>query len=74
MKQTSQKLDKVLRMKMLNEKTGVSRSATYNKLDPASKYFDPTFPKPIRLGARTVGWRESEVEAWIASRALARNA
>ncbi|NKJ47190.1 hypothetical protein CIC12_10635 [Burkholderia sp. SG-MS1] len=74
MKQTSQMLDKVLRMKALNETTGVSRSAAYNKLDPASKYFDPTFPKPIRLGARTVGWRESEVEAWIASRALARNA
>jgi prophage regulatory protein len=74
MKQTGQMLDKVLRMKVMTEKTGVSRSTAYNKINPASKYFDPTFPKPIRLGARTVGWRESEVIAWIASRELARNA
>ena len=23
------------------------------------------FPNPIRLGARAVGWIESEVDAWI---------
>lgn len=26
------------------------------------------FPAPIRLGARAVGWRRSEVESWLASR------
>lgn len=26
------------------------------------------FPAPIRLGARAVGWRRSDVEAWLASR------
>ena len=24
------------------------------------------FPKPVKLGARAVGWRKSEVEAWLA--------
>lgn len=26
------------------------------------------FPAPIKLGARAVGWRRSDVEAWLASR------
>lgn len=68
MKQTSQFLDKVLRTKPMTDKSGVSRSSAYNKINPASKYFDPSFPKPIRLGARSIGWRESEIDAWIASR------
>jgi prophage regulatory protein len=68
MKQTSQLLDKVLRTKPMTEKSGVSRSSAYNKINPASKYFDPSFPKPIRLGARSIGWRESEIDTWIASR------
>lgn len=31
-------------------------------------YADPTFPKPIKLGARSVAWLESDVDAWIAQR------
>jgi prophage regulatory protein len=26
------------------------------------------FPKPVALGARLVGWRESDIEAWMAAR------
>lgn len=26
------------------------------------------FPAPVRLGARAVGWRRTELEAWLASR------
>lgn len=29
------------------------------------------FPAPVRLGARAVGWRRSDVEAWLASRKTA---
>jgi len=32
------------------------------------------FPKPIKLGAATNGWLESEIDAWIASRAASREA
>ncbi len=27
-----------------------------------------TFPPPIRLGARHIGWRREDVEEWIAAR------
>lgn len=26
------------------------------------------FPAPIRLGARAVGWKRSEIEAWLDNR------
>jgi len=26
------------------------------------------FPAPVKLGARAVGWRRGDVEAWLASR------
>lgn len=59
---------KVLRLKRMKEKTGISGSSIYNKLNPRSKYYDATFPKPIRLGLGAVGWFEAEVDAWLASR------
>lgn len=30
-----------------------------------------TFPAPVRIGARAVAWRLSEVEQWLAARPLA---
>jgi prophage regulatory protein len=26
------------------------------------------FPAPVKLGARAIGWRRSDVEAWLADR------
>lgn len=30
---------------------------------------DPTFPTTVPIGPRRVGWRESEIESWIADQA-----
>jgi prophage regulatory protein len=30
-----------------------------------------TFPAPVRIGARAVAWRVSEVEQWLEARPLA---
>lgn len=69
MSEATRSLYRILRLKRMKEKTGISGSSIYNKLNPRSKYYDETFPKPIRLGASSVGWIESDVDAWIASRA-----
>jgi len=29
------------------------------------------FPAPVKLGARAVGWRRSDIEAWLESRPAA---
>lgn len=56
---------RVLRRPELEKMTGISRSTIYEKLNPKSAYYDPTFPKPVRLGSNTVGWIEDDVNAWI---------
>ena len=73
MSQPTKVLNVILRISRLKEKTGLSESTLYNKLNPRSKYFDQDFPKPIRLGSGSVGWIEAEVDTWIMSRAELRS-
>lgn len=64
-------LRKILRMKQLKERTGLSSSTLNELMNPRSRYFDPTFPPKIRLSSRAVGYSESALDAWLASRAQA---
>lgn len=56
---------KVMRRKQVQEAVGLSKSTLYAMIRAGD------FPAPIRLGARAVGWLESEVEEWITRQALA---
>lgn len=52
---------------------GVCPSTLRNYTDPDGRWFDPTFPKPIRLGngsaKRTaIGWRRADIIKWVNSR------
>jgi prophage regulatory protein len=60
---------RVLRMRQLVERTGLSRATLYVLMAT-----DPTFPAKINLTIRTVGFYEHEVEVWLASRAQMRAA
>lgn len=42
--------------------TGLSRSTLYAMMA------DGSFPKPVKLGKRAVGWREVDIAAWLESR------
>ena len=44
--------------------TGISRSRIYVYM---ARAIDP-FPRSVRLGPNMVGWRSSEIEAWLAAR------
>ena len=50
---------RIIRMADVQARTGLARSTIYVRVA------DGSFPQPIRLGARAVGWIESEVDAWI---------
>jgi prophage regulatory protein len=50
----------ILRLPTVKTRTGLSRSTIYLRVAEGS------FPKPISLGARAVGWIDAEVEAWVA--------
>jgi len=52
----------ILRRPEVSKRTGLPRSTLYNAIDEGK------FPAPISLGARAVGWLESEVNDWIEDR------
>ncbi len=56
---------KILRLRAVCEVTGLSRSTVYRLVS------DGGFPKPVRLGPQSVGWRVSEVDEWLESRPVA---
>ena len=61
----------ILRRKQVEARTGLSKSTIYakTKLNPDRPGdFDASFPKPIPLGAKSVGWLEHEIDAWIETR------
>ncbi|THF64247.1 helix-turn-helix transcriptional regulator [Pseudothauera rhizosphaerae] len=64
----------ILRRKQVEQRLSISRTTIYSRINPKSQHYDPTFPKPIDLGYRSVGWIESEIDAWIASRIAASRA
>lgn len=52
----------ILRLPQVKVRVGLSRSAIYQKISRQE------FPRPVQLGARAVGWLESEIEGWIEER------
>lgn len=57
----------VLRRAEVERVTGLPRSTIYDKIKSG------TFPKPIPLGARAVGWLETEIVAWQRARVAERD-
>lgn len=58
----------LLRANQVCSKLKISRTTLYAKIDKASKYHDPDFPRQIRIGPGSVGWVEREVDQWILGR------
>ena len=54
--------DRLVRLPEVVHLCGISRSALYEMISNGE------FPVPLRIGARSVGWRFSELQAWIATR------
>lgn len=59
-------MQNVLRRIQVESVTGLPRSSLYEMMAKG------LFPRPIRLGARSVGWLESEVAEWVKVRVAER--
>ena len=57
--QTASTANRILRIRQVLEVTGLRRTSLYKKLNANE------FPKPVKLGVRAVGWRETDVHAWM---------
>lgn len=53
---------RIFRLQDVITTTGLSRSTVYKFIK------EGTFPKPVSLGDRCVGWVDSEVHDWILAR------
>jgi prophage regulatory protein len=49
----------ILRLPEVKKSTGLSRSTIYLRIA------QDTFPRPISLGGRAVGWLEAEIQEWL---------
>lgn len=54
--------ERFLRLADVKARTGLSRSTIYLNIS------NGIFPRPVSLGARSVGWLESEINAWMTAR------
>lgn len=52
----------ILRRKQVEARTGLARSTIYDRVKAG------TFPAPISLGDKAVGWIESEIVDWLNAR------
>lgn len=51
--------DRILRIKAVLDRTGLSRSTMYRKMQ------NGTFPRNVAINTRCAGWYESAVSAWL---------
>ena len=58
----------ILRLPAVKRSTGLSRSTIYLRVSQG------TFPRPVSLGGRAVGWVEEEIQSWLAERIAGRKA
>ena len=57
--------ERLIRRPEVERIVGLSRSSIYDMMASGK------FPKQIRIGARAVGWRESQIQKWVALRIAA---
>jgi prophage regulatory protein len=56
---TTEQPDRILRLNAVLDRTGLSRSTLYRKIDQG------TFPRQVKISQRCAGWRESAISAWL---------
>lgn len=61
-------LNRIHRIRSVFDHTGLSRSTLYRKIGQG------TFPPPVQISERGIGWRELELERWLADPARYRSA
>lgn len=58
-------MNQIVNIKDVIQFTSISRAKIYEMINVNSKYYDSTFPKPIRLSESRIGWVALEVHQWI---------
>jgi prophage regulatory protein len=59
---TQSAYQRIIRRAEVEARTGLARSTIYQRIK------EGTFPAPVSLGAKAVGWIESEINDWLTRR------
>jgi prophage regulatory protein len=59
---SAEALPRILRLPAVLQATGLARSTVYRMMA------EHTFPAPVKLAKRAVGWRHDDVRAWTNAR------
>lgn len=60
--------DRIIRLKTVLDRTGLSRSTIYRKIA------EGTFPPQLRISVNGAGWSEAEINRWVSNPAAYRAA
>ncbi|MDO4640787.1 MAG: AlpA family phage regulatory protein [Neisseria sp.] len=55
----------IYRPKQAAAALGISLATLWYRLDPKNRRFDPDMPRPFKLSERAVGFKASEISAYI---------
>lgn len=58
-------MNQIINLKEVIQFTSISRAKIYEMINDSSRYYDPSFPKPVRLSESRIGWVALEVHQWI---------
>ena len=58
-------MNQIINIKEVVQFTSISRAKIYEMINEKSKYYDSTFPKPVRLSESRIGWSAWEINQWI---------
>ena len=56
---------RLIRINEVVSRVGLCKASIYNRIK------DGSFPRPVSLGGKSVGWLESSVDQWIEERCAA---
>lgn len=65
-------MNQIINIKEVIQFTSISRAKIYEMINVDSKYYEPSFPKPVRLSESRIGWVAFEVHQWIEAKIQSR--
>ena len=65
-------MNQIINIKDVIQFTSISRAKIYEMINVDSKYYDPTFPKKVKITQNRIGWSAYEIHQWIESKLASR--
>lgn len=65
--------NELMTLKEVSQAIHLGATTIYLKLNPKYRQYDPSFPRPVKIGLKATRWFRHEIEAWKEKLANDRN-